>query len=75
MGKFSVGWSEVSLVPNKKVTLAGQFYERIAEYVKSDITATAMAVESEGKNAILFLVIWAAFLVISSNAPAKSLLQ
>ncbi len=54
MGKFSIGWSEISLVPpqEKKVLLAGQFYERIAEYVESDITATAMAVESEGKNAI-----------------------
>lgn len=38
--------------PSNKSVRAGQFYERIAEYVESDITATAMAIESAGKNAI-----------------------
>jgi len=52
MGKFLVGWAELSLVPDKKIALAGQFYERIAEYVETEITATAMAVESEGQKAI-----------------------
>lgn len=52
MGKFLVGWAEESLVPEKKVSLAGQFYERISEYVESDITATAMAVESDGDQVI-----------------------
>ena len=46
MGKLYVGWAEESLVPEKKVSLAGQFFERISEYVESEITATAMAVEA-----------------------------
>lgn len=53
MGKFLIGWAEESLVPNKKVELGGQFYERISEYVESDITATAMAIEADGEQAII----------------------
>ena len=53
MGKFLIGWAEESLVPDKKVELGGQFYERISEYVESDITATAMAIEADGEQAII----------------------
>lgn len=48
MSKVLIGWAEESLVPEKKVSLAGQFFERISEYVESEITATAMAVEADG---------------------------
>ena len=48
-----IGWAEESLVPEKKVRLAGQFYERISAYVESEITATAMAVEADGEQMIL----------------------
>ncbi len=48
MGKILIGWAEESLVPSKKVSLSGQFFERISEYVESEITATAMAVEADG---------------------------
>ncbi len=53
MGKIYVGWSEISLTPDKKITLAGQFFERISEYVETPITATAMAVESDGEQMII----------------------
>jgi hypothetical protein len=53
MSKLLVGWAEESLVPEKKISLAGQFYERISEYVETPITATAMAVESDGDVMIL----------------------
>lgn len=53
MEKFLIGWAEESLVPNKKASLAGQFYERISEYVESEITATAMALESGNEKAII----------------------
>ena len=43
--KLLMGWAEESLVPEKKVSLAGQFYERISEYVESEISVTALAVE------------------------------
>lgn len=48
MSKILIGWAEESLVPEKKVSLCGQFFERISEYVESEITATAMAVEADG---------------------------
>ena len=48
MSKVLIGWAEESLVPDKKVSLAGQFFERISEYVESEISATAMAVEADG---------------------------
>ena len=52
MSKFLVGWAEESLVPEKKVSIPGQFYERISEYVEDEISATAMAVESGDQQAI-----------------------
>ena len=53
MSKLLVGFDEQTLVPDKKVRLAGQFYERISQYVESEITATAMAVETNGETMIL----------------------
>ena len=53
MSKLLIGWAEESLVPEKKVSLYGQFYERISQFVESEITATAMAVESSGDCMIL----------------------
>lgn len=53
MNELLIGWAEESLVPQKKVRLAGQFYERISEYVESEIKATAMAVESCGEQMIM----------------------
>lgn len=56
MGKVKIGWAEESFVPDKKVRLSGQFYERISEYVESDVTATAMAIDSDGEQAIIVSV-------------------
>ena len=56
MGTLKIGWAEESLLPDKKVSLAGQFYERISEAVESEICATAMAVESVGEQMILVSV-------------------
>lgn len=53
MSKLWIGWHEESLVPKKKVSLAGQFIERISEYVESEISVTAMAVEREEESMIL----------------------
>ena len=44
MEKLKIGWSEVSITPDKKIALAGQFAERISEYVETPITVTALAV-------------------------------
>lgn len=53
MNKVLIGWAEESLVPSKKVSLAGQFYERISDHVETEITATAMAIESANDQAII----------------------
>ncbi len=53
MRKTLVGLAEESLVPDKKVSLAGQFYERISDHVETEITATAMAVQRGEEKAII----------------------
>lgn len=53
MSKLLIGWAEESIVPEKKVSLAGQFFERISEYVESEITVTAMAVQADGDEMIM----------------------
>ncbi len=53
MSNVLIGWAEESIVPEKKLSLAGQFFERISEYVESEITVTAMAVEAGGEQMIL----------------------
>lgn len=54
MGKLKFGWSEVPLIPEGvKVNLAGQFYERVSDVVESQLTVTALAVDSGTDAAIL----------------------
>lgn len=56
MNKFLVGWAEESLVPDKPVRLAGQFFERISTHVETPISATAMAIEQGDEQMILVSV-------------------
>ena len=44
MAKLDIGWSEVSITPDNKIALAGQFAERISEYVETPITVMVLAV-------------------------------
>ena len=53
MNKLKVGWSEVSITPEKKIALAGQFAERISEYVETPVTVTALAVSSGEEQMII----------------------
>lgn len=53
MGNLKIGWAEESITPDKKVKLAGQFFERISEYVETPVTVTAMAVESDDEQMII----------------------
>jgi hypothetical protein len=48
-----VGFSEISITPDRKVCLAGQFAERISQSVESPVTATAMAAECDGDQLVL----------------------
>jgi len=53
MSKLTIGWAEVNITPDKKISLAGQFAERISQYVEKPLTATAMAVEAGGEQMVL----------------------
>ena len=53
MKKLFIGWAETDITPDGKVSLIGQFAERISEYVEKPLTATAMAVEC-GKDQAIF---------------------
>ncbi len=53
MSKLNFGWAEIDLTPDKKVSLAGQFAERISEYVEKPITATALAISSDDEQMIM----------------------
>ena len=53
MSKLYIGWSEVNITPDKKISLWGQFAERISEYVEKPLTATAMAVECGGDQMVM----------------------
>ena len=53
MNKLKIGWSEIDITPSKKVSLAGQFAERISQYVEKPLTATALAIEANGEQTIL----------------------
>ncbi len=53
MSNLLIGFAEESILPGKKIALAGQFYERISDVIESPLTATAMAIESDGAQAII----------------------
>ncbi len=52
MDRIKLGWAEEDITPNKRIRLAGQFYERVSEYVETPISVTALAVECEGEQAV-----------------------
>ncbi len=56
MEQFLIGWSEIDITPDKKVSLAGQFAERISQYVEKPLTATAMAVSAGSEQMVLVSV-------------------
>lgn len=41
-----IGWASENITPDGPVSLQGQYYERISEYVQSPLDATALAIES-----------------------------
>lgn len=53
MSNLSIGWSEVSITPDRRIMLAGQFYERISEYVETPISVTALALASGDDHAVI----------------------
>ena len=53
MSKIKIGWAEEGIMPEgKKISLAGQFYERISDVVETPLTVTALAIECGGEEVI-----------------------
>lgn len=44
-GTLCIGWATENVTPAGPVSLYGQYYERISEYVQSDLTVTVCAME------------------------------
>ena len=55
MDKIKIGWSEVDITPEKgvKISLAGQFFERITDQVESPVKVVAMAIESGNEQLVM----------------------
>jgi hypothetical protein len=45
-----IGWSCKDMTPDKPVSLYGQYYQRISQYVQSPLKVTALALESKIEN-------------------------
>ena len=55
MNKIKIGWSAVSIVPEgRRISLAGQFYERISGEVETPIYVTALALDT-GDDHVIFV--------------------
>ncbi|MFG0333811.1 MAG: hypothetical protein ACF8TS_10650 [Maioricimonas sp. JB049] len=50
-GEFAIGAATVSITPEEPVALSGQLRTRVAREVESEVTATALALESRGEGA------------------------
>ena len=53
MPKILIGWSEKDTTPDKPTDLRGQFRQRISTHVQNPITATALAMEAGGEQAVM----------------------
>ena len=53
MNKLLIGFAEESIVPHRPVILMGQLYERISDRVESEISVTAMAVQTNCDSMIM----------------------
>jgi hypothetical protein len=47
-----VGWAQNDITPEKPVALFGQMYKRISKGVRDPLTATALALETQGQNGL-----------------------
>lgn len=46
--RIKIGWAEADITPEGKTDLSGQYYHRVSEGIHSRLSATALALESEG---------------------------
>ncbi|MDP3070003.1 MAG: hypothetical protein Q8N18_06915 [Opitutaceae bacterium] len=49
---LTIGWAEQDITPRKPVLIAGQFSARVSEGVLDPLTATVLAIESDGEHVV-----------------------
>lgn len=52
MSKLQIGWAQTDITPDRPVYVQGQLYHRISTYVRDPLTATALAMECNGVQAV-----------------------
>ena len=53
MSKLLIGWAETDTTQEGKIDLSGQYYHRISDGIHSRLSATALALESDGEQAVM----------------------
>ncbi|MBR4954366.1 MAG: hypothetical protein IKY46_00460, partial [Clostridia bacterium] len=53
MSNIRFGWAETDITPKQKISLAGEFFERVTDEAETPITATALAIECGGEQAVI----------------------
>ncbi len=53
MNELQFGWAEVDITPKEKISLAGEFFERVTNEVETPITVTVLAIKSGNEQAII----------------------
>ena len=46
--RIKIGWAEADITPQGKIDLSGQYYHRVSKGIHSHLSATALALESDG---------------------------
>ncbi len=57
MPTLRIGWAEVDTTPTGPVDLSGQYYHRVSRGIHSRLTATVLAMESEGGDAAIWVAL------------------
>ncbi len=61
MSKLLIGWAEIDTTPEGKIDLSGQYYHRIADGIHSRLSATVLALESDGEQTVMISLDLAGF--------------
>lgn len=52
MKAIKIGWAQTDITPDRPVVMIGQMYQRVSEYVRDPITATALVLENGEAQAV-----------------------
>jgi hypothetical protein len=73
--KFSIGWAQVDITPEKSVCLCGQFHARVSEGIKDPITSTIVVFESKNNGMSQYAVMISCDLVAIPDEFRKAIIS